>query len=217
MRLVIFDVDGTLVDSQHHIIEAQTRAFTAHGLPAPSRRRALSVVGLSLHEAFTELVGSDGPVNGLSHAYKDAWTDLRREAGFAEVPYPGAHQTLTDLAHSPGVSLAIATGKSRKGVDRLIAAQAWDGVFASIQTADEHPSKPHPSMILAALVETGIAPAETMMVGDTCFDMAMAVTACVRPIGVAWGYHDAAALIACGAEMLVHDFAELRALLGLSP
>ena len=218
MRLVIFDVDGTLVDSQHHIVEAQARAFAVHGLAAQTRKRALSVVGLSLHEAFAELVGPDGPIDSLSRAYKEAWTDMRGEAGFAEVLYPGAREIIASLAGRSGLRLGIATGKSRAGVDRLLAAQGWDGIFATIHTADDHPSKPHPSMILAALAETGTEAADAVMIGDTSFDMAMAVSAGVHAVGVAWGYHEADALVACGAAVVVQDFAALQAVLdGASP
>jgi phosphoglycolate phosphatase len=213
LRLVIFDVDGTLVDSQHHIVAAQRRAFAVFGLTPPTREQALSVVGLSLPEAFATLVGADGPVLELSEAYKDAWTELRGQPGFAEVLYPGARETIAALSRRADLRLGIATGKSRKGVDRVLAAQGWGDIFATIQTADEHPSKPDPSMILAAMAETGIAAEAAAMIGDTTFDMAMAVAAGVRPIGVAWGYHDPAALVACGAEVVVDDFAALRALL----
>ena len=210
MRLIIFDVDGTLVDSQHHIVEAQARAFAANGLPPPTRARSLSVVGLSLAEAFAALVGPNGPVDGLSRAYKDAWTAMRLEGGLVEALYPGAAETIAALAESPGVWLGIATGKSRRGVDRLIAAQHWDGMFATIQTADNHPSKPHPSMILTALAETGVDGDAAAMIGDTTFDITMAVSAGVHPVGVGWGYHEASALLACGAEVVVADFAALR-------
>ncbi len=215
LRLVIFDVDGTLVDSQHHIVAAQARAFAANGLPAPSRMAALSVVGLSLPEAFRTLVGPEGPVEGLCRAYRDAWTALRRSPGFSETLYPGAAETVRDLAARTGTRLAIATGKSRAGVERLLDAQRWHGVFATIQTADDHPSKPDPSMIRAALADTGAAADSAVMIGDTSFDMAMARTAGVRALGVAWGYHDASALVAAGAERVVGDFANLRGALGL--
>lgn len=214
MHLVIFDVDGTLVDSQHHIVEAQAMAFAAHGLPAPSRERALGVVGLSLPQAFEALVGPDGPVAGLCESYKEAWTVLRGRPGYAEVLYPGAADMVRDLARRPGVRLGIATGKSRKGVDRLLAAQGWERTFATTQTADEHPSKPHPAMILAALAETGTEPGAAAMVGDTTFDMTMAVSAGVRALGVSWGYHPSDALRACGAATVAGSFAQLREILG---
>ena len=213
MRLVIFDVDGTLADSQHNIVEAQGRAFATLGLSAPTRKRALSVVGLSLEEAFVQLVGASGPVDRLVDAYKEAWTNMRSEAGFAEPLYPGAREMIASLTGRSDLRLGIATGKSRKGVDRLLAEQGWNGIFATIHTADEHPSKPHPSMILTALAETGISATDTMMIGDTTFDMAMAVGAGVGPVGVAWGYHEAPALIASGAEVVVQDFTALRAVI----
>jgi phosphoglycolate phosphatase len=216
LQLIIFDVDGTLVDSQHHIVEAQGRAFTAHGLPAPDRERALSVVGLSLNEAFTVLAGGDGPVASLTEAYKDAWTELRMRPGYQEILYSGARETIATLAARPDVLLGIATGKSARGVARLLAAQAWETTFATVQTADGHPSKPHPSMILAALAETGIDAASATMIGDTTYDIEMAVAADVRSIGVTWGYHEPEALRASGATAIADSFDALFALLDRS-
>jgi phosphoglycolate phosphatase len=214
MSLVIFDVDGTLVDSQHHIVEAQRRAFAFLGLAAPARIQSLSVVGLSLTEAFTLLVGPEGPVEALTEAYKQAWTQLRHETGFAETLYPGAAAALAALAAVPSITLGIATGKSVRGVDRLIATHGWDGLFKTVQTADDHPSKPHPSMIEQAMAETGIAARDTVMIGDTTYDMDMAKAAGVRAIGVAWGYHEPASLLASSAERVVGSFAELLEVLG---
>ena len=214
MPLIIFDIDGTLVDSQHHIVEAQGRAFAAHGIPAPSRKDSLSVVGLSLPEAFAVLAGPGGPAESLSEAYKDAWTEMRQRPHYEETLYPGAGDLIADLTRRPDVRLGIATGKSRRGVDRLLAAQNWDGLFETIQTADDHPSKPHPSMILKALEETGVASGDATMIGDTSYDMAMARDAGVAAIGVAWGYHEPDMLIEAGAVAVVEDFAALRAKLG---
>lgn len=212
-RLVIFDVDGTLVDSQHHIVEAQRRAFAALALPPPTRERSLSVVGLSLPEAFAALVGPDGPTEALAEAYKAAWFALRGEPGYREPLYPGAAETVAALAARPGVVLGLATGKSRKGVERLLRAQDWKSVFATVQTADDHPSKPHPAMLRAALAETGVSAEAATLVGDTTYDMAMAGAAGIRAIGVAWGYHDVDSLVATGAASIACDFAELVAML----
>ncbi len=216
MQLVILDVDGTLVDSQALIVAAQRRAFAACGLPAPTRERSLSIVGLSLREAFTALVGSSGPVERLAEAYRDAFGELRADPAHAEPLFPGIEAMIGRLAARDDVVLGIATGKSRRGVSHLVLRHGWERVFATIQTADDAPSKPHPGMILQAMAETGVAPAKTAMVGDTSFDMAMARAAGVRAIGVAWGYHPVAALREAGADTVVQDAAELQRALRLS-
>ncbi len=214
LKLVIFDLDGTLVDSQDLIVEAQRRAFAALDMRPPSRAASLSIVGLSLREAFTVLAGAQGPVESLSQAYREAWTQIRAAPDFAEPLFPGARETIAALAGKEGVALGIATGKARRGVDHLLERMGWQGSFKTVQTADSHPSKPAPDMILAAMAETGAAPAATYMVGDTGFDMEMAASAGVRAIGVAWGYHSPAELSRAGAERIVADFAELRHLIG---
>ena len=213
MRLILFDLDGTLLDSREDILGAQARAFATVGLPAPAPERSLAVVGLSLNEAFAALVGVDGPIERLRLAYTDAWTAMRSAPGHRERLYPGAAETVAALAARPDTRLGIATGKSRRGVDRVLAAQGWGDTFATIQTADGHPSKPHPSMIRTALAETGIAADACVMVGDTTFDMAMAVAAGVTPLAVAWGFHGVASLRAAGAAACVNSFAAMLAFL----
>ena len=213
VTLIVFDVDGTLVDSQHLIVAAQGAAFAAVGLPAPSRERALSVVGLSLPQAFTALVGADGPVTALATHYKAAFGRLRAEAALREPLFPGAADLLARLHATPGVRLGIATGKSRSGVDHLLATYGWDGWFRTIQTADDAPSKPHPAMLEQAMTEAGTGPAETIMIGDTTYDMVMARGAQVTGIGVSWGYHEAEALRTAGALQVVDSYTQLGAAL----
>lgn len=213
MRLVIFDVDGTLVDSQDFIVEAQRRAFVSLGLEPLERQRALSVVGLSLIEAFDALTDGQGPSEALAKAYRDAWNVMLGDPNYETPLFPGASECVSALARRQDVMLGMATGKSRRGVERLLARRCWQNHFASVQTADDHPSKPAPDMILACMEETGIARAGTVMIGDTSFDMAMARAAGVRALGVSWGYHDSEALMDAGAERVCADFAELRAAL----
>ena len=212
MKLVIFDVDGTLVDSQHFIVEAQTRAFAAHGLPAPSRAEMLSIVGLSLVQAFEQLV-PDGPAASLAQAYRDAWSVMRLDPDYADEMYPGAVEAVNALAQRDDLLLGIATGKSLRGVHHLFDERGWHGRFATVQTSDGHPSKPHPAMVLKALAETGLAPVDALMIGDTSYDMAMGAAAGVRTLGVTWGYHTRDQLIASGAERLVESYEDLMAVL----
>jgi phosphoglycolate phosphatase len=213
MKLVIFDIDGTLVDSQEGIVEAQRRAFAAHGLPVPEREVCLSIVGLSLEEAFIELVGASGPVASLADAYRAAWRDMRDNEAIVDPLYPGALEAIGQLAARSDIILGIATGKAKRGVLSLFDRCDWHRHFKTIQTSDDHPSKPAPDMIRAALTETGMEAASTVMIGDTTYDMKMAKAAGVHALGVAWGYHPHAHLQEAGAEAIAQDFTELLALI----
>lgn len=208
-KLVLFDVDGTLVDSQNLIVAAQVRAFAAVGLPAPSRAESLSIVGLSLREAFSALAGPDGPVAALAEAYKDAFNALRADPANREPFFPGALETVAALSRRDDVLLGVATGKSRRGVAHLIERAGWHGLLATIQTADDNPSKPAPDMVLRALAETGVGADNAVLVGDTTFDMIMARDAGVAALGVGWGYHPPDALRGAGARVVAATFADV--------
>lgn len=211
-KLVLFDVDGTLVDSQAAIVSSMLAAFAAVGQTAPERRTLLSVVGLSLDRAMAALAPELGAPDHkrMADAYRDQFTTRRQDEGAASMPlYPGATEVLRDLSRRSGFLLGVATGKSRRGLDSLIAAHDLDAFFVTRQVADDHPSKPHPSMILAAMAETGTAHADTVMIGDTRFDIDMAAAAGVPAIGVSWGYHPPDAL--GGARCVLDRFADLPA------
>ncbi|MBB4301574.1 phosphoglycolate phosphatase [Rhodobium orientis] len=211
MYLIVFDCDGTLVDSQDMIFAALSEAFTANGLRVPPREVALSIVGLSLNEAFSVLTRKtpDAPVSALAASYKDAFYRLRTDRTYHEPMFDGAREAIDALSARDDVLLGIATGKARRGVDAVLAAHGLTGRFASIQTADDAPSKPHPGMILNAMAETGAEPQNTVVVGDTGFDMAMARAAGARAIGVSWGYHPIDRLAEGGAETIIDRYAAL--------
>ncbi|WP_299680460.1 HAD-IA family hydrolase [uncultured Roseobacter sp.] len=209
LRLVIFDVDGTLVDSQADILAAMAEAFAAVDQPAPNRAAILGIVGLSLEVAMQRLAPRCDHVRMVT-AYKDAYIALRAKTGAAQSSplYPGAREVLERLGAQPDVVLGVATGKSKRGLDKLIEAHDLDGVFMTQQVADFHPSKPNPSMIYQAMAEAGVGKSRTVMIGDTSFDMEMAATAGVAGFGVSWGYHPVSALRA--AHSVSSDFATLE-------
>lgn len=214
LKLVIFDCDGTLVDSQHVIIGAMRSAFTAYDLPPPDDRDIRRIIGLSLENAVSALAPNcREPLLGrLIEAYKQAFIAQRQRADFYEPLFSGARQSLEELTRQSNVLLGVATGKSRRGVDVLFERENLGGYFTSIQTADDAPSKPHPGMIENALAETGVSPAAAMMIGDTSFDMEMARNAGIAAIGVTWGYHDNDHLQQSGAHRLIDSFEEIPGL-----
>lgn len=216
-RLVVFDIDGTLIDSQHVIVAGMTRAFAASGRTAPARAAILGVVGLSLPEAMAALAPDlpQAATLALAGLYREGFR-AQRAAGGAEAQaplYPGARAALERLARQPEMRLGVATGKARPGLDHVFATHDLARFFATAQTADGHPSKPHPAMLRAALAEAGCAAERSVMVGDTTFDVTMGRAAGLATIGVAWGYHPRAQLQAAGADLVIDRFAALDAAL----
>lgn len=213
-RLVVFDCDGTLVDSQVAIIRSMGHAFTAAGLPAPDRNAVRRIVGLSLPQALVELApdASEERRRHAVEAYKASFRTSRSEGTLEQPLYPGVTEVLQRL-HAAGRTLGVATGMSDRGLVNCLMRHGIRELFRTLQTADRHPSKPHPAMLEAALFETGATPGEAVMIGDTVFDVAMAKAAGVRAIGVAWGYHEPAELLEAGASGIAESAAELEALI----
>lgn len=213
-RLAVFDCDGTLVNGQAGVIAAMLAAFAGEGLAAPDPRHVRRIVGLSLAQAVARLAPttSAGQRARLVESYKDAFRAAREAGELVEPLYPGIH-ALLDHLRDTGWTLAVATGKSRRGLEHCLAMHGLSAHFASLQTADHHPSKPHPAMLEAALDECLIGPEGAVMIGDTVYDIEMGAAAGVRALGVGWGYHEAGELLAAGAEAVAADTTHLQELL----
>jgi phosphoglycolate phosphatase len=212
--LAIFDCDGTLVDGQASVCNAMERAFADTGLSTPSRHEVRRIVGLSLPNAIRKLAPEidDEQLLDLVEAYKQAFFAARQAGQVHEPLYDGVHDLLHGLS-GRGWRLGVATGKSDRGLKNVLAQHRLTELFCTLQTADRHPSKPHPSMIETALADALARPESAAMIGDTSYDMVMAKAAGVRAIGVAWGYHAPDELVAAGADVIAETAKELGELL----
>ena len=197
-KLAIFDCDGTLVDSGATIHSALQSTFETHGLDCPPCDVTKKVIGLSLEEAMAALA-PQADHSALSRTYRDAFFAMRG-AGQVEEPLFEGIVGLLDLLEGDGWLLGVATGKSERGLRHCLASHGIEGRFVTLQTADGNPSKPHPAMALAAMAETGAAPAQTFFVGDTGWDMGCARNAGTGAIGAGWGYHEPEELMEAGAH-----------------
>lgn len=206
-HLILFDCDGTLVDSQAQIVRAMQQAIAACGQAEPTAAAVRGVIGLSLADAVARLLPQ------ASAALRKQAADRYRRAYAlqASAPlFPGVLQTLACL-RARGYLLGIVTGKSRRGLLRQMDATGLHAFIQVWRTADCCPSKPHPAMVLECMRETGVAAAHTAVVGDTCHDMHMAAASNVRALGVGFGVESPAVLLAHGAAAVVAHFAELAA------
>jgi phosphoglycolate phosphatase len=212
MKLAVFDCDGTLVDGQAPICEAMEAAFAAFALPAPSRGAIRRAVGLSLPQAIRQLLPESDAERqqAMADVYKLSFRSARDQGRVAQPLFPGIEDTLRGL-HAAGWTLGVATGMSDRGLGFCLEANGIADLFVTLQTADRHPSKPHPAMLEQALSEAGAQASEAVMIGDTVYDIQMAANAQVRGIGVDWGYHHPRELTQAGAETVVESPAQLLA------
>ncbi len=210
-KLVLFDCDGTLVDSQHMIVATMLESFTKLGCVPPDREGVLSIIGLSLPEAIGRLDPNldAATVDLLAETYRDTYQAMKFRLAETAPLYPGARDALKALAGRGDVLLGVVTGKSRRGLDAILEIHGLTGLFAVLRTADDGPSKPHPFMVVDAVAALGGDVAHTVVVGDTGYDMLMARAAGAFALGVTWGYNGRDELTQAGAQVLADSFADV--------
>jgi phosphoglycolate phosphatase len=218
VRLAVFDCDGTLSDGQAAICAAMAEGFADAGLAPPDPHQVRRIVGLSLPGAIARLAPGETPEahNRVVLAYKQAFFRARERGAVHEPLFDGIAGVLKRL-HGAGWMLGVATGKSDRGLTGCLHMHGIFDLFVTLQTADRHPSKPHPAMLEVAMAEAGALPADTVMIGDTVYDVEMALAARCRAIGVAWGYHAPEELLAAGAEAVARTPADLGEMLDRVP
>jgi len=213
-KLAVFDVDGTLIDSRSSIFRAAVEAANEIGVSPPVYDDVRAIVGLSLFEALARMRPDldQATIGAYTEAYKNAFVRFHADPDFFDALYPGAADLLAELK-AEGWTLGMATGQSRRGVDRNLDLHGWHGLFDCTFCADDGPSKPHPHMLNRNMQATGFTPEHTVMIGDSAHDIAMARQAGVYAIGVTWGFHTPEELFTAGADEIVTDFNELREVL----
>lgn len=206
-ELVIFDWDGTLMDSTRIIARSLQRACADIGIAVPSEEDALFVIGLNMQDSFAHVApGLDREgQQRLSERYRHHFL-----GGEHEIPlYPGVREMLADL-HASGRRLAVATGKARRGLERALDATGLRSWFEATRCADEGFAKPHPDMLLMLLDMTGVEPRRALMVGDTTHDLELAANAGVDALAVSYGAHPEGLLRTRPAKARCASVAELH-------
>ncbi len=213
-KLAVFDVDGTLIDSRSSIFKAAVEAANEIGVSAPTYDDVRQIVGISLFEALATMRPDldRATIGAYTEAYKNAFIRFHADPDFHDALYPGAAELLAALK-AEGWTLGMATGQSRRGVNRNLDVHNWRDVFDCTFCADDGPSKPHPHMLNLNMTTTGFTAEHTVMIGDTAHDIIMARQAGVHAIGVTWGFHTADELFESGADEIVSDFSELQEVL----
>ncbi len=214
MKLVLFDCDGTLVDSVGLIHEVMRRTFLQFGKREPEVAETKAIIGLTLDIAIARMDGkphADDEAVAMATYYKSIFGDVRRDSGFEEPLFDGIRSVIDTLAARDDVVLGSVTGKSRRGLAMVLEGHGFAPHFQFCRTADDCPSKPHPAMVTECCDESGIAPSETIVIGDAVFDMQMAKAAGATAIGVSWGYASVDELWKAGADAVVDRPADLLA------
>ena len=212
MHLVVFDCDGTLVDSQHAIVAATEFALRSEGLPVPERQKILSSVGLPLETIMQRHVpdADSAAIERMLDVYKRESLRLAQQEDRGQIMFPGMYETISWLGGMEAVVMGIVTMKSRRGLNRVVDAYGIRDHFQVLKSADDGPGKPAPDLLLDCMSAVGVDPQKTVMVGDTSFDMMMARAAGAYTIGVAWGYQTVEELEESGAQEIVRTPEELN-------
>jgi phosphoglycolate phosphatase len=212
MKLVLFDCDGTLVDSARLIHEVMDRTFVAFGHDRPEISATKSIIGLTLDIAIARMLGreqADEQSVAMANYYKSIYADVR-DGQNMEVPlFDDIKLLIETIAARDGILIGAVTGKSRRGLAHVLDVHALAPHFIVSRTADDCPSKPHPAMVTECCRETGVEPRDTLVVGDAIYDMQMAKAAGARAIGVAWGYAAVKDLLSSGADAIAHHPSDL--------
>jgi phosphoglycolate phosphatase len=202
--LILFDCDGTLMDSHIAIVQAMQKAFCLCGLAEPPTRAVYDVIGLSLDRAIDQLAGNTDMAEKIKYIYRENYRAAEHELKL----YPGVHETLQVLRQR-GYWLGVVTGKSTAGLLRVLDTFDLQDYFYVLRTADCCNSKPHPAMVLECMAEMGVDAAQTCVVGDALFDIQMARSAGVAALGVSFGVSGSDELERAGVIAVVDDFSDL--------
>jgi phosphoglycolate phosphatase len=206
MKLALFDCDGTLVDSAALIHEVMARTFVHFGYPRPDISATKSIIGLTLDIAIARMQGKphvDDEAVAMTAHYKTIYMDVRGEPGMDVPLFDGIKPVIAALAARDDILIGAVTGKSRRGLVNILETHGFAPDFIVSRTADDCPSKPHPAMVTECCDETGMNPADAIVIGDAVYDMQMAKAAGAKAIGVSWGYASVDDLVAAGADVIV--------------
>lgn len=217
MRLVLFDCDGTLVDSAGLIHETMRRTFAQFGKPEPKVADTKSIIGLTLDIAIARMQGkqhADQEDVDMTAYYKSLFSVVRQDLNFKEPLFPGIRELIDEIGPRENLLIGAVTGKSRRGLNLVMETHGFDKYFVVGRTADDCPSKPHPAMVTECCDETGIRPEETLVIGDAIYDMQMAKAAGAKAVGVSWGYASVGELKEAGADAVIHHPSEILAHIG---
>ncbi len=210
LKLAIWDMDGTIVDSREVIQTAMVRTFETLGLEPPKYEATRKTIGLGLKEACQILAPDYADIDRLAMTYKNAFVARRTESEFKEPLYDGAVETLQRLADD-GWLIAMATGKSHAGIRAIFDMHPLESFFDTIWCADDGPGKPHPFMCDEAMKALGAEPHQSLIIGDAIHDIRMGLNAGIHTLGVSWGFGEASELAEVGAHEVHHDFSSLNA------